>query len=84
MTFFLSLIPAWSDEFENNNPIIQNIAERANNLVQNENIQNVNDQNINNQEEKQNNNNQAKENLINNERNHIGGRIEQEDNQKGI
>jgi len=51
-TFFLSLIPAWSDEFENNHPIIHNNTNEANNNAnQNNNINalNINEQNQNNE-----------------------------------
>lgn len=41
MIFILSLIPLWSDGFENNNPIIVNNAE-----VENANIVNQNQENL--------------------------------------
>lgn len=55
-TFFLSLIPAWSDEFENNHPIIHNNTEANSN-------QNPNNNNLNNNEENQINENQENPNI---------------------
>lgn len=59
-TFFLSLIPAWSDEFENNNPIIHNTIEANHNPNQN-----INNNPLNNNEQIQNNENQNNLNNIN-------------------
>jgi len=57
-TFFLSLIPAWSDEYENNNPIIQIPNEPS--IDQNQN----NNNNLNPNEE-----NQHHDNIANHEQN---------------
>jgi hypothetical protein len=53
ITFILSLIPAWSDEFENNNPIIQQTVDRAigtnenQGLNHNNNVNDINGENPN-------------------------------------
>ena len=57
----MSLIPAWSDEFENNHPIIHNTNEANNNTNQN-----INNNALNNNEQ-QNPNNENIQNNLNNQ-----------------
>lgn len=78
-TFFLSLIPAWSDEFENNHPIIHNNTNEVNNNANQNNNNNNNNNALNNNE--QNQNNELNQNNFNNQ--NLGDGVIQEE-AKGI